>query len=75
MTAPGPTSDRDARLRALRQAIAETVARRERLKADMTAWYAEGRRGRFPGWAELAAVDQALSDLDTRFKRAYAAAD
>lgn len=75
MSEPEGPSGRDARLDALRQAIAETVARRNRLKAQMAAWYEGGNRGRFPGRAELAEVDRRLSDLDTRFKRAYDEAD
>lgn len=58
----------------LRQAIAHTMVTRDALKADMEAWYAGPSSGRYPGRARLAAVDQALSSLDTRFKRAYDAA-
>lgn len=75
MPEPESTLERVAELDALRKAIAETVAHRNRLKAEMEAWYGGGHRGRFPGRAELAEVDQRLSDLDTRFKRGYDEAD
>jgi hypothetical protein len=71
---PRPMTDDAAHaelLDTLRNAIAETVARRDQLKRDMKQWYADAKPGRFPGWGELEAVDRRLSDLDARFKRAY----
>jgi uncharacterized protein len=58
----------------LRQAIAATVACRDRLKIEMESRYADGGGGRFPGRDRLESVDRVLSDLDTRFQRAYNAA-
>lgn len=55
----------------LRQAIAHTVACRDRLKLEMDAWYGGANRGRFPSWTRLESVDLALSELDTRFKQIY----
>ena len=55
----------------LRQAIAATVERREALKRDMAVWYAQAGQGRYPGRAALTALDLALSELDSRFKRLY----
>lgn len=59
------------RLSATRAAIAETVARREALKAEMAAWYAAGSGARFPGYDALADLDARLSRLDTRYKRLF----
>lgn len=65
------TSQPNADLGSLRRAIAETVAERERLKLAMAAWYDSGKPGRFPEWRALEQADRRLSELDTRFKRAY----
>lgn len=65
---------RVSELERLRQGIAAIVACRDRLKAEMEIWYADGGVSRFPGRDRLESLDRALSDLDTRFSRAYAAA-
>lgn len=54
----------------LKSAIAAMFARRARLKAEMEAWYAQGRR-RFPGNAELLRVDAELAQLDARYRRVW----
>jgi hypothetical protein len=60
-----------AEMDALRVEIAALAAKRETLKQAMEKWYAGAGRGRYPGMAELEAVDGELSALDTRFKRLW----
>lgn len=54
----------------LKSAITAAFARRARLKADMEAWYAQGKR-RFPGNPELLRVDAELAQLDARYRRVW----
>lgn len=53
----------------VKNAIGDTVARRERLKDEMQAWYGGPWRGTFPKAQELVRIDRELSDLDRRYKR------
>lgn len=64
-----------ARMEATKAEIAATVARREALKAEMTAWHDSGKAGRFPEGATLVETDAKLSRLDARFKRMWDARD
>lgn len=59
--------DEAARLKA---AIAAVFARRASLKAEMEAWYVQGRT-RFPRSGELLRIDAQLSSLDQRFRQAW----
>lgn len=54
----------------LKSAIAAVFARRARLKADMEAWYAQGKR-RFPGSQELLRIDADLARLDARYRQLW----
>ena len=54
----------------IKTAIADTVARRERIKSEMEQWYAS-RRGRFPEQERLDQIDATLSSLDSQFKRMW----
>ncbi len=55
----------------IKTAIADTVARREWIKAQMQVWFNNKQKGRFPYQAELFALDDQLSSLDTQFKRLW----
>ena len=57
-----------AQMEAIKLEIAATFAKIENLKAEMAAWYAEGRMQRFPRYQELATLEDSLSRLDTAFK-------
>jgi hypothetical protein len=59
------------RMEATKAEIATTVARRDALKAEMTAWHEGDNAGRFPQGAVLSETDAELSRLDTRFKRMW----
>lgn len=59
------------RMAAAKAEIANRVARREALKAEMASWHDSGNAGRFPHGAELVDIDAKLSRLDTRFKRMW----
>jgi hypothetical protein len=58
-------------LELLQQKIAQTVAQREALKAEMAAWYDERPNGPFPKRQQLTAIDADLSRLDSCFKRQW----
>ena len=60
-----------ARMDAIKGQIADTAARRDALKAEMTAWYETGNAARFPKRDALAAVDTELSRLDSCYKRLW----
>lgn len=49
----------------LRRAIAQTIFVKDRLSQEMEQWYARQRTPRYPRFAELEAVGQKLSRLDT----------
>jgi uncharacterized protein (DUF4213/DUF364 family) len=55
----------------IKTAIADTVARREWIKTEMERWFETRQKGRFPRHAELSALDDQLSSLDTQFKRLW----
>lgn len=55
----------------LKNGIADLVARREKLKAEMQNWYSDSSKGRFPKWRELERLDRDLSQMDTQFKRQW----
>lgn len=59
----------------LREAIAATAASRDRLVTEMESWYAHDGGGRFPGRDRLERLGGALSELDTRLKRTFDAAE
>ncbi len=61
----------EGRLATTQKEIQKTVERRNTLKLEMSAWYEEGKPGRFSGFAELDGLDKQLSRLDTRFKRLW----
>lgn len=69
-TPNAPAPETDAEARHLETRIAQTWAKRERLKAALAA----GTAPAATGLRELEAVDRELSDLDTRFKRLWDAA-
>lgn len=69
-TPNAPAPETDAEMRHLKTRIAQTWAKRERLKAALAA----GTAPAAAGLRELEAVDRELSDLDTRFKRLWDAA-
>ena len=54
----------------IRAMIAQTVAKRSRLKNEMEAWYAENS-GRFEHSSELITLDATLSNLDTHYKKLW----
>lgn len=54
-----------------RDLIASASRERESLKGAMEQWYAAGNARRFPEHAQLEAVTQRLSRLDTCFKRLW----
>lgn len=54
----------------LQSAIAAVFARRAALKAEMAAWYAQGKT-RFPGNAELLRIDAQLAQLDQRYRHVW----
>lgn len=54
----------------LKSAIAAVFARRATLKAEMEAWYAQGKL-RFPHNDELLRIDAQLAYLDTRYKQVW----
>jgi uncharacterized protein (DUF4213/DUF364 family) len=54
----------------LKSAIAAVFARRATLKAEMEAWYAQGKL-RYPNNDELLRIDAELASLDTRFKQVW----
>ncbi|MHB1531350.1 hypothetical protein [Acidithiobacillus sp.] len=58
-------------LAVLKAAIGRVVAQRERLKAEMAAWYSDHPQRAFPRTGELIALDEELSGLDDRFKRLW----
>ncbi|MHB8249455.1 MAG: hypothetical protein ACYDCX_11320 [Acidithiobacillus sp.] len=58
-------------LTVLKAAIGRVVAQRERLKAEMAAWYGDHPQRAFPRTRELIALDEELSGLDDRFKRLW----
>lgn len=55
----------------IRDAIVEVVMQRERLKGEMERWYSQSQRGSFPKRRDLERLDQALSELDSRFSRLW----
>lgn len=55
----------------LKMEIAEVAQQRAVLKAEMEAWYAEGRSSRFPKLLDLEQIGERLSLLDSRFKRQW----
>lgn len=55
----------------IKVAIADTVARRENIKSQMEQWFNARNKGHFPQQAELAALDNQLSSLDSKFKRLW----
>lgn len=62
---------RQSELERLAAAIAGRVRLRDRLKQEMESWYADHRRQRFPGTAELLRLDQEMSALDSRYKQLW----
>jgi len=52
----------------IRRLIAETVAKRNALKAEMQEWYERFPSERFAKLKDLIAVDGVLSQLDTHYK-------
>ncbi|MFZ2968914.1 MAG: hypothetical protein WA080_07685 [Sulfuricurvum sp.] len=54
----------------IRHLIAQTVAKRNALKAQMEQWYA-GTTQRFGQINELISVDSTLSTLDSHYKRLW----
>ena len=66
-TPNAPAPETDAEKRHLKTRIAQTWAKRDRLKAALAA----GTAPAAAGLRELEAVDRELSDLDTRFKRLW----
>ena len=52
----------------IRKLIAETVAKREALKAEMQEWYERFPNERFEKFKDLIATDGVLSQLDTHYK-------
>lgn len=61
------------RLGRLKNQIGACAGERERLKAAMEGWYAEGNSQRFPEFSRLAQVDEQLSLLDSAYKRLWLA--
>jgi uncharacterized protein (DUF4213/DUF364 family) len=55
----------------IKTAISDTVSRRERIKAEMERWFSSRQKGHFPHQAELVAIDDQLSSLDSQFKRLW----
>jgi hypothetical protein len=55
----------------LRIQISRVVSLRERLKAAMEAWYENRTSGSFPQMAELLSLDEALFELDSRYKHLW----
>lgn len=55
----------------IRNLIAETVAKREALKAEMQEWYDRFPGERFGKLADLIATDGVLSVLDTHYKQLW----
>ena len=55
----------------IKTAISDTVTRRESIKAEMERWSSSKQKGRFPQQAELLALDNQLSSLDSQFKRLW----
>lgn len=63
-------------MQCLKTNIADLVAKRENLKAEMDAWYGQsasvtGKQKRFPKRYLLEQIDKELSVLDLRFKRQW----
>ncbi len=52
----------------LKQQIADCVAEKNKLTADMEAWYAAGNARRFPGYLLLEQTNARLSRLDSSYK-------
>jgi hypothetical protein len=55
----------------IRSMIAETVAKREALKAEMKEWYDRFPNERFAKLKDLIATDGVLSQLDTHYKQLW----
>lgn len=55
----------------IKNAISDTVAKREKIKSEMETWYESQRKGRFPGQSQLTQLDIQLSSLDSQFKRLW----
>ena len=52
----------------LKNQIADCVAEKQRLTAEMDAWYSAGNSGRFPSYTLLEECNSRLSRLDTSYK-------
>jgi hypothetical protein len=55
----------------IRSLIAETVAKRNALKAEMQEWYDRFPNERFEKFKDLIATDGVLSQLDTHYKQLW----
>lgn len=55
----------------IRTLIAETVAKRNALKAEMREWYERFPNERFAKLKDLIATDGVLSELDTHYKQLW----
>jgi hypothetical protein len=55
----------------IRSMIAETVAKRNALKAEMQEWYDRFPNERFEKFKDLIATDSVLSQLDTHYKQLW----
>ena len=52
----------------VRHMIANTVAKREALKAEMQEWYERSSNERFSKIKDIIAIDNVLCELDTHYK-------
>jgi uncharacterized protein len=55
----------------IRTLIAETVAKRNALKAEMQEWYERFPTERFGKFKDLIAADSVLSQLDSHYKKLW----
>lgn len=55
----------------IRRLIAETVAKRNALKAEMQEWYERFPNERFAKFKDLIATDGVLSQLDSHYKQMW----
>ncbi len=55
----------------VRALIAQTVAKREQLKNEMSLWFEKFPNERFEKFKDLILTDSTLSQLDTHYKRLW----